>query len=156
VGLRLKSFKGIALAAAVSVYALIVIGGFVTSTGSGLACPDWPLCNGQIVPTLSGPVLVEYTHRVWSLFTFILVIATAFLAWKSTGIQSKITLLALTSLAAILTQVILGMLTVQSLSHPYMVTTHLALGTLVFGLSVATAVVALMAAPLEKHRLSIG
>lgn len=155
-GLNLDIIKSSAVAAAISVYALIVIGGFVTSTGSGLACPDWPLCDGQIVPTLSGPVLIEYTHRVWSLVTFILVVATAILAWKNVGTQSKVTILALTSLAAILTQVILGMLTVQSLSHPYLVTTHLALGTLVFGLSLATAVVALMASPLEKRGVPVG
>jgi heme A synthase len=152
----LNTIKGIALAAAVAVYALIVIGGFVTSTESGLACPDWPLCNGQVIPPLSGPVLIEYAHRVWSLVTFVLVAATAILAWRRIGMQSRITFLSLTTLAAILTQVILGMLTVQSLSHPYVVTTHLALGTLVFGLSLATAVVAMTTTSLERHGVTVG
>ncbi|MGH2605773.1 MAG: COX15/CtaA family protein, partial [Anaerolineales bacterium] len=33
-------------AAAVSTYLLIVLGGIVRATGSGLGCPDWPLCSG--------------------------------------------------------------------------------------------------------------
>ena len=33
-------------------YLLMVMGSFVTSTGSGLACPDWPLCYGTVTPPL--------------------------------------------------------------------------------------------------------
>ncbi len=146
----MEAFRGLAVAAAVSVYALIVIGGFVSSTGSGLACPDWPLCNGQIIPEMSGPVLIEYTHRVWSMVTFLLVVATAVSAWRNVGISSRITMLAIAGLASILVQVFLGMFTVLSLTHPFLVTAHLALGTLVFGLSLITAVLAVTSTASRK------
>src|SRR2546428_8876665 len=50
-----------------STYMLILIGGFVSASGSGLACPDLPTCHGQVLPLLSGPVLVEVSHRLSAL-----------------------------------------------------------------------------------------
>ena len=43
---------------------LIVAGGVVTNTDSGLACPDWPTCFGSVVPKMTGNVAVEHTHRL--------------------------------------------------------------------------------------------
>jgi len=53
--------------AALVVYAtlfLIFAGGLVTSTGSGLAVPDWPLSFGQVFPRMEGGVLFEHGHRM--------------------------------------------------------------------------------------------
>jgi heme A synthase len=52
-----------AVAAALTVV-LIVAGGVVTNTDSGLACPDWPTCFGSVVPRMAGNVAVEHTHRL--------------------------------------------------------------------------------------------
>jgi len=53
---------------AVAVFAatvlLITAGGLVTSTGSGLAVPDWPLSFGQVFPRMEGGVLFEHGHRL--------------------------------------------------------------------------------------------
>ena len=42
----------LALSTTLLLFALIVIGSVVRTTGSGLACPDWPLCEGRIIPRL--------------------------------------------------------------------------------------------------------
>ncbi|MDX1520394.1 MAG: COX15/CtaA family protein, partial [Anaerolineae bacterium] len=57
--------------------ALVTIGGvLVTETGAGAACPDWPLCQGRIIPAeLSGPVLVSLAHRYLVLIAGILMAA---------------------------------------------------------------------------------
>lgn len=53
-----------ALAVAVAAAALLAAGGLVTSTGSGLAVPDWPLSFGQVFPPMVGGVLYEHGHRM--------------------------------------------------------------------------------------------
>jgi cytochrome c oxidase assembly protein subunit 15 len=53
-----------AVVTAASTYALLFLGGLVTSTGSGLAVPDWPLSFGQVFPAMVGGVLFEHGHRL--------------------------------------------------------------------------------------------
>ena len=43
---------------------LLAAGGLVTSTGSGLAVPDWPLSFGTVFPPMTGGVLFEHGHRL--------------------------------------------------------------------------------------------
>ncbi len=62
----------LAVATAAAALALIVIGGLVHATGSSLACPDWPLCNGQVFPRMAGGVLFEYGHRIAALAVAVL------------------------------------------------------------------------------------
>src|SRR5262245_7554237 len=44
--------------------ALIVLGALVRAHGAGLACPDWPLCFGALVPRMNLAVAFEWTHRL--------------------------------------------------------------------------------------------
>ncbi|MGX6444909.1 COX15/CtaA family protein [Neobacillus sp. K501] len=58
-------------------YFLIVFGGYVASSNSGMGCgPEWPLCNGAVIPELEGTTLIEFMHRVigalLGLLTFLL------------------------------------------------------------------------------------
>src|SRR5262245_11842889 len=65
------------LATVVLMFGLIVLGSIVRTTGSGLACPDWPLCHGRLIPPLQFNVLVEWFHRLLALIVGLGLVGTA-------------------------------------------------------------------------------
>lgn len=78
--------RRLAAIAAVLTVALIVAGGVVTNTDSGLACPDWPTCYGSVVPRMVGNVAVEHTHRLVATAVGLLTIALAVLALRRAAV----------------------------------------------------------------------
>lgn len=140
---KLTAFNGLSLATAVAVYILIVLGGVVSSTGSGLACPDWPLCQGRVIPPLTPSVVIELTHRVWTIVVTILVVATMLFAWSKYRWPSRITAFSTLTFILLLGQIILGMITVNTRTLPIAVTSHLAFATLVFASALATTIIVL-------------
>ena len=57
-------YKIVALLSLVVSFIQITLGGFVRASESGLGCPDWPLCHGQIIPPIEFHTLIEYSHRL--------------------------------------------------------------------------------------------
>ena len=74
--------RRLSAAAALSTLALVAIGGTVRATGSGDACPDWPRCFGRWIPPLELHALVEYSHRLAAAMAGVLILATAWVAWR--------------------------------------------------------------------------
>ncbi len=127
----------LALATLVSAYLLITVGGLVSATGSGMGCgPEWPLCNGRWVPVFESPeVLLEYGHRVIAAVTTLLVLATAVFAWRERGAHSAMYRgAALSAVAVIGFEALLGAVTVFYHLPPAITTVHLATAIAFFGL----------------------
>ena len=90
---------------------LIFAGGMVTSTGSGLSVPDWPLSYGMVFPPMIGGVFYEHGHRMVAslvgFFTLCLAIALARLETRK-----WVKVLGFCALGAVILQGILGGITV--------------------------------------------
>lgn len=100
-----------AVATAAATFLLLVIGGLVHPTGSSLACPDWPLCNGMVFPPMQGGILYEHGHRLAALAVSLLTVGLAVVVFQSRR-ERDLRLLALAAVALVGVQAGLGALTV--------------------------------------------
>lgn len=114
----------------VSIIALMAFGAFVRAMNAGLTCPDWPLCYGKMIPEYHFGVYLEFIHRAYAgLETILFIICLA--AILRNPFVSKLTKhLSLLSLFFLLSQIVMGGLTVLLLLKSVIVTSHLALAAL--------------------------
>jgi cytochrome c oxidase assembly protein subunit 15 len=116
-----------------ALFALIVLGSVVRTTGSGLACPDWPLCQGRLIPPLEFHVLIEWSHRTVALLVSALLFTTMAFVFVRREVRARLGGMAAATIGLLLIQVLLGALTVWKLLHPPVVNTHLAVALLLLG-----------------------
>jgi heme A synthase len=104
---------------------LIIYGGWVRASGSGLGCPDWPLCKGGVVPEMDRHTAIEYGHRLYAGLTMIATAVAAWLGFKHRRIDPITARLLIGALGAILAQAVLGGITVLTELHGLVVVVHL-------------------------------
>ncbi len=108
-------------------FGLIVLGALVRVHGAGLACPDWPLCFGRVLPQMNLEVAFEWTHRLVAGSVALCFAALSALALRRPATRTARPLLA-TAAVLLGIQVLLGALTVWHLLAPWTVTAHLLTG----------------------------
>ena len=128
-------FRAVAVAALIAAFTQVTLGGIVRVTGSGLGCPDWPLCHGQIIPPFEIDTLIEYTHRLSASVLSFLMLATAGMAWVYYRSNPWIVISSVAGLALVVIAAVLGGATVL---------TELAWWVRLIHLAVAEGVVAAM------------
>ena len=140
----MKAFRALSVATALMTYALVVLGGVVRVSGSGLGCPDWPLCHGRLLPPLDLHAIIEYSHRTTGLLVSTLVVLTALAAWLMWRRRREILIPATVALGLLMVQVALGAITVLLELPPMIVLAHLATAIALLGAVSVTAVAALL------------
>jgi len=129
-----------ALLTSVSTLFLIFVGGLVTSTGSGLAVPDWPLSYGQFFPKMVGGVFFEHGHRMVAATVGLLMTILAIWIFAKER-RHWVGWLAAGALLTVVAQVILGGITVLLLLPTVVSVSHACLAQAFFCLTVTLAVV---------------
>ncbi|MBK6608330.1 MAG: COX15/CtaA family protein [Leptospiraceae bacterium] len=121
----------------VLIFINILFGPLVRATDSGLACPDWPLCHGKVIPPPEFRIWMEVGHRIYSGLLGFVVLALSIIVFKNSELRARFGLLAFTSLVVLVNQVILGKLTVTKLLDPGTVNMHLLNAVFLFTLIVS-------------------
>lgn len=129
-----KYFHYTALSSSILTLCLIALGGFVKNTGSSLACPDWPLCFGQVLPKMEGGVAIEHSHRLLASLVGFLNIILFYFGWKLKATLPKVFKVTCIALFVVILQGVLGGITVLMQISPLVSTFHLAISQIYFGL----------------------
>lgn len=122
-----------------STFLVLLAGASVTSTGSGLSVPDWPLSYGKVFPEMTGGVLFEHGHRMVAGVVLLLVLTFTIWVWRVAP-RRALRWIATAALVLVLAQAVLGGMTVLFLLPPLISVSHAAMAMVVFGLVVTAAV----------------
>lgn len=129
--------RRLALLTALATFALILVGGVVRVSDSGLGCgpagsgfSGWPFCNGDLVPGVNLNSIIEYTHRALAIVVGFMILSLFVLAWRR-----RRELLPATGalLVLVIAQGALGGLTVEKNLQEAYVAAHLGLAMLLLG-----------------------
>src|SRR5258708_30233687 len=123
---------------ACSTFLLLIAGALVTSSDAGLSDPPWPLAWGSVTPPMFGGIVYEWSHRVIAASVGFLTIIMAAWLWMAEK-RPWMRWLGLAALGGVISQGILGGLTVRMLQPPAVSAAHATLAQLFFSTVVAIA-----------------
>lgn len=124
---------------ACATFVLIVAGALVTSNDAGLSIPDWPTSFGSFsIPPLRGGIRFEWSHRAIAGSIVLVTISIAAWTWFVDR-RRWMKWLGLAALGTVITQAILGGLTVLLFQPPWVSSAHAAVGQTFFCIAVAIA-----------------
>jgi len=138
---ELSRFRRLVTYTIVATFALILIGGVVRVSDSGLGCGaegsgthGWPLCEGGVLPADSAESVVEFTHRVAATVVVLLIALLAFKAFRRLRSHRLLVRGSVAAGVLVLAQAALGGLTVEKGLEDELVAAHLGLAMLLLGL----------------------
>lgn len=142
---RLRSaieFRYYAIFTVLITYGLIVLGGTVRVTDSGTACPDWPLCHGQVIPPADTKVWIEFSHRLVASIVGFVILGLVFWIWRRHWQNALLRRAAIVSVAVLALQVIVGGVTVGTETAAGIVAIHLTIALALLSTLIIIAVAA--------------
>ena len=138
---ELSRFRRLVLATIVATFVLILIGGIVRVSDSGLGCGPagsgthgWPLCEGGLVPEATSESIIEYSHRLTAGIVAVLIALVAWRALRNLRSYRSIVRGSIVAGVLVLAQAALGGLTVEEGLDDELVAAHLGLAMILIGL----------------------
>ncbi|CAM4349018.1 heme A synthase [Paenibacillus tarimensis] len=89
---------------------IVYIGAYIRHTDSSGGCLGWPLCNGEVVPELTGATGIVFIHRVVAIIMFIILVAMYYFIKRTTAPESGLVRASAWSVILVVTQVLSGAL----------------------------------------------
>ncbi|MBW8010884.1 MAG: protoheme IX farnesyltransferase [Chloroflexi bacterium] len=139
---NMRAFRNLLITTSIMTFLLIVMGGIVRVTGSGLGCPDWPKCFGEWIPPMRADAIIEYLHRLIATLTSPLILASAVVAWRRFREAKLLSMPLFWSVALLGVQGLLGGLVVYLETPPNLVAVHLGIALIILGLILISTVAA--------------
>ena len=124
--------KPLSFATLAVLFSLMFIGGYVSSSGVGLSCPNWPLCPAGLVPMKE--FVIEYIHRTVAATTGLLVIATMAFTLNSKLTSTSVKIISVVASMLVMGQIVLGAIVIVEKLHAVLVTVHLGMGLVLFAM----------------------
>lgn len=125
-----------------SLFAVIVIGAYVTVAGFGDACgssvpQDWPTCLGGVFPPLQLAPVMEYLHRISAALSTLFLLLTVLYFWRDSVSEPVVKRTVYVAFVLLVAQVLLGGVVIAQEEESALVAAHQALAVLTFGAAVA-------------------
>jgi protoheme IX farnesyltransferase len=137
-----RRFRYLLLVTSIVTFLLIVMGGIVRVTESGLGCPDWPLCYGRLLPPLRPDAIIEYTHRLVASLTTPLILISAAVAWARYRSVRQVIRPMTVALGLLVVEIGLGAVTVLTQTPPAVVAVHLGVALTILAMMLSATVAA--------------
>ena len=124
-----------------SLFAVIVIGAYVTVANFGDACgstvpQDWPTCLGALFPPLQLAPVMEYTHRLFAALSTLFLLLTAVAFWRARDTEVAVKRTVYAALGLLVAQVLLGGVVIAQEEEALLVAAHQGLAMLTFGVAI--------------------
>lgn len=121
-----------------SVWFLVIVGGVVRVTESGLGCPDWPFCTSTLLPEANIESVIEYAHRVVAAWVTVCVLTVLVLGWKYFRHRADVLWPAAIALVLLPIQAVLGWAAIEFDLAGQMVSVHFMMGMTFLATNAAT------------------
>lgn len=125
-----RQYFVVAACALAALTAIVFTGSAVRLTGSGLGCPDWPRCYGQVIAPLEFHAVIEYGNRLFTGVVGVAVIAACVLAWRRRPFRWHLAVIGALLPVGVIAQAGLGALVVATHLRPELVMGHFILSML--------------------------
>jgi heme A synthase len=136
-------FQRLLLLTIAATFLLVVVGGTVRATDSGLGCPDWPTCHGSLIPKAEKHTLIEYSHRTVAAAVGLIFLGVTWFAFRTERRRPVVFWLAFTAGMLLVAQIILGGVTVKKELPAEIVAAHLGVAMTFIAVLIVTAVISL-------------